>query len=199
MTDTPDNIGQQYDEIALWWNDRHKASNYGVAQVEKALAFSNASGKALDVGCGAGGRLMKLLEDRGFEITGIDASSEMINLARLNHPKNLFIEDDIRFWDTDMQYDFILAWDCLFHLPLDMQKPVLAKLCRMLSKHGVMIHTFGDGVGAHTDTWLGQEFYYSSIGIRQNIELLFENGLSIMHLELDQFPEKHVYTISRKS
>ena len=191
-------IGQQYDEIATWWNDRHMASEYGVSQVERALTFAAARGKALDIGCGAGGRFVRLLEERGFEITGVDASSEMINLAQMNHPESLFVKGDIRYWDTEAQYDFILAWDCLFHLPLNMQKPVLAKLCRMLSEQGVMIHTFGDGVGEHTDNWRGQEFCYSSIGISQNIELLHENGLSMLHLELDQFPEKHVYAISRK-
>jgi ubiquinone/menaquinone biosynthesis C-methylase UbiE len=71
-------IGQQYDQIASWWNDRHITSKYGVAQVEKALAFAQPSGKALDVGCGSGGRFIRLLEARDFDITGVDASSEMI-------------------------------------------------------------------------------------------------------------------------
>jgi hypothetical protein len=79
-----------------------------------------------------------------------------------------------------------------------MQKPVLYKLCGMLSDQGVMVHTFGDGEGEHTDNWHGQEFHYSSIGITKNINLLHENGLSVLHLELDQFPEKHVYAISKK-
>jgi len=192
------NIGQQYDKIATWWNDYHTDSSYGVSQVKRALTFAPTQGKALDVGCGPGGRFIRLLNARGFEVTGIDASAEMINLAQANQPDSLFVQEDIRHWDTEDRFDFILAWDCLFHLPLNMQKPVLSKLCRMLSEGGVMIHTFGDGVGEHTDNWHGQEFRYGSIGITKNIELLHENGLSILHLELDQFPEKHVYAISRK-
>jgi 2-polyprenyl-3-methyl-5-hydroxy-6-metoxy-1,4-benzoquinol methylase len=192
-------IGQQYDQIASWWNDRHITSKYGVAQVEKALAFAQPSGKALDVGCGSGGRFIRLLEARDFDITGLDASSEMIRLAQTNHPSSTFVQADIRNWETDTQFDFILAWDCLFHLPLNDQKSVLSKLCGILSVDGVMIHTFGDGVGEHTDTWHGQEFGYSSIGIAQNIDLLHENGLSILHLELDQFPETHVFAISKKA
>lgn len=192
-------IGQQYDKIAAWWNDRHIASDYGVPQVERALAFASPAGTALDVGCGAGGRFVRLLENRGYHVVGLDASAEMINLARVNHPGGSFIQGDIGCWDTTDQFDFILAWDCLFHLPLNMQKPVLAKLCRLLSDGGIMIHTFGDGVGEHTDSWHGQEFRYSSIGIAENIEVLRENGLSMVHLELDQFPETHVYAISNKT
>lgn len=194
----PSNIGKQYDEIAAWWNDHHTDSTYGVPQVERALAMTSSGGKALDVGCGAGGRFVRLLQDQGFHVTGLDASAEMISLAQRNHPDSLFVQGDVSYWDTNEKFDFILAWDCLFHLPLNMQKPVLSKLCRMLSSGGMMIHTFGDDVGEHTDNWRGQEFYYSSIGISQNIELLTQNQLSLLHLELDQFPEKHAYIISRK-
>lgn len=191
-------IGQQYDKIATWWSDHHVNSDYGVPQVERALAFAPNGGKALDVGCGAGGRFVRLFQKQGFEVTGLDASAEMINLAKKHHPNSRFVHADIGDWDTDKKFDFILAWDCLFHLPLNMQKLVLSKLCRMLSSGGIMIHTFGDDVGEHTDNWQGQEFYYSSIGISQNIELLSQNQLSLLHLELDQFPEKHAYIISRK-
>ena len=74
-------IGQQYDKLAEWWDERHSESKYGVAQVEVALDFAGRGGTALDVGCGAGGRFVPLLQDRGFEITGLDASQEMIRLA----------------------------------------------------------------------------------------------------------------------
>ena len=191
-------IGEQYDEIASWWNDRHLDSGYGLSQVKRALAMASSHGKALDVGCGSGGRFVRLLQERGFEVTGIDASAEMINLAQKNHPDSVFIQGDICEWSSEEQFDFILVWDCLFHLPLNKQKPVLSKLCRMLSNGGILIHTFGDGIGEHTDNWHGQEFRYSSIGISQNIEILHDNQLSLLHLELDQFPEKHVYIISKK-
>ncbi|MBL4854070.1 class I SAM-dependent methyltransferase [bacterium AH-315-J19] len=191
-------IGQQYDKIAAWWNDYHMDSAYGVAQIMRALSFAPSQGNALDVGCGSGGRIIRRLKEQGYEVTGIDASEKMINLARKNHPDSLFIHEDIRHWETEDRFDFIVAWDCLFHLPLSMQKPVLSKFCNMLSDRGVMIHTFGDSLGKHTDSWQGQKFHYSSIGMTQNIELLHENGLSVLHLELDQFPEKHVYIISKK-
>jgi len=53
-------------------------------------------------------------------------------------------------------------------------------------------------VGEHTDQWHNDTFYYSSIGINDNIQVLMDNGLSIMHLELDQYPLKHVYVIAKK-
>jgi len=195
---TSSDIGLQYDELAAWWHKRHIASDYGVAQVKRALTFASDSGTALDVGCGSGGRMVRLLEQANFHVTGIDASAKMIELAQTNHPNATFIHEDVTCWDSALKFDFILAWDSLFHLPLNMQKPTLSKLCGMLSEGGVMIH-FGDAIGEHTDTWREQEFHYSSIGIAQNIEILHQNGLSLRHLEIDQFPEKHVYAISQRA
>ena len=192
-------IGDQYDKIAKWWDDYHTSSNYGVAQVTRALKFAGPKGTALDVGCGSGGRLLRLLENANFQITGLDASAQMVRLAKDNHAGADFIHGDIRQWESGLTFDFILAWDSLFHLPLAAQKPVLEKLCRLLSVGGVMIHTFGDDIGQHTDVWKDQTFAYSSIGIAANVDILSRNGLSLRHLELDQYPEKHAFIISQKT
>lgn len=192
-------IGEKYDKIAKWWQRYHESSDYGVPQLEKALAMAPACGKALDVGCGAGGRLLRRLENRGFKVKGLDASAEMIALARSNHPDSQFIKGDIQQWETDETFDFILAWDSLFHLPLNTQQPVLSKLCQMLSSRGVMIYSFGNNVGEHADFWRDQEFYYSSVGITKNIDILHSNGMSLLHLELDQMPEDHAFIISKKN
>ena len=190
--------GKKYNKIAQWWHDQHEQSSYGVHQVERALEFVSIAEKALDVGCGSGGRLVQLLENRGFTVTGLDVSSEMIKLASSNHPQHKFTHQDICTWETQEKFDFILAWDSIFHLPLLKQKTVLSKLCQLLTNGGVLIYTFGNDQGEHTNEWRKDTFYYSSIGINENVQLLIDNGLSIMHLELDQYPEKHAYVIATK-
>lgn len=195
---TPSELGKKYDRIAQWWHDQHRQSNYGVEQLERAIGFTSGGGTALDVGCGVGGRLVRILESHGFSITGLDVSREMIELAKHNHPQHTFIHQDICAWATAETFDFIVAWDSIFHLPLDTQKPVISKLCHLLASGGILIYTLGDTEGEHTDQWHDDTFYYSSIGINENVKLLLENGLSIVHLEFDQFPEKHVYTIAKK-
>jgi len=154
-------IGQQYDAIAAWWNDYHQTSDYGVAALERALGFAGAGGHALDVGCGSGGRLIRRLEARRFHITGVDASAKMIELAQENHPGAMFTQADIIDWESGAAFDFILAWDSLFHLPLDQQEPVLSKLCKAMKSGGVLLYSFGDAEGSHSDAWRGQTFHYS--------------------------------------
>jgi SAM-dependent methyltransferase len=194
----PSLLGTKYDRIAQWWHDRHVHSSYGVAQLEKALRFARQGGQALDVGCGAGGRLVRLLQSHRFSVTGLDVSIEMINLAKQNHPDQTFLQQDICTWDTDQRFDLIVAWDSIFHVPFAMQKPVVSKLCSLLAAGGILLYTFGDAHGEHTDQWHDDTFYYSSVGINENLALLIQGGLKVLHLELDQYPENHVYAIAAK-
>lgn len=195
----PQMLGTKYDKIAKWWHDRHSNSEYGIKQIEKALQFCVSHENALDVGCGAGGRFVRKLQEKGFKITGLDISREMVKLARENHPNEIFFVQDICTWETEQKFDFIIAWDSIFHLPFSMQQPVVTKLCNILVKNGVLIYTFGDGYGEHIDEWHEEEFYYSSIGIKGNLSVLMKNEIICQHLEFDQFPENHVYVIAQKS
>lgn len=194
----PTVLGTKYDKIAQWWHDQHVESGYGVNQFQRAIKFARRGGKALDVGCGSGGRFVRILEGCDFSVTGLDVSREMIRLASLNHPEHKFLHQDICSWETEDKFDLIIAWDSIFHLPLAMQKPVVSKLCQLLVEGGILIYTFGNAEGEHTDQWHDDTFYYSSIGINENVQVLINNGLSVLHLELDQYPEKHVYTIATK-
>jgi len=194
----PTDLGKKYDKIAHWWHEKHRDSQYGMEQLERALNFTLGGKSALDVGCGTGGRIIRKLQEHGFSVTGLDVSEEMINLATQNHPNASFHVQDICTWETDKKFDFIIAWDSIFHLPLQMHRLVIDKLCNLLNSNGTLIYTFGNAIGEHTDTWHEDEFYYSSIGINDNLAALISNGLTIMHLEVDQYPEKHVYVIAKK-
>lgn len=194
----PSIIGTKYNKLALWWHNQHFNSDYGITQIKKAVDFASEGGKALDVGCGVGGRFIRILKDKGFSITGIDVSEEMIKLAKKNHPEIDFIKTDIATWETEQTFDLIVAWDSIFHLPFGLQQPVIKKLCRILAKNGILIYTFGNAYGEHTDIWHDDTFYYSSIGINENLRIMMDNGLTILHLELDQYPEKHIYTIAKR-
>jgi len=196
----PSELGSKYDKIAQWWHNQHNDSSYGVKQFERALSHCAEGGRALDVGCGAGGRFIRILQDRNFLVTGLDISKEMVKLAMENHPEHNFLHEDICSWETTERFDFIVAWDSIFHLPFSKHKPVVSKLCKLLAEGGVLTYTFGNAHGEHTDIWHDDRFYYSSIGINENMKLLIDNGLSILHLELDQHPDdRHVYTIAVKS
>ena len=192
------NIGEKYDKIAEWWHQHHHNSDYGVRQIEKAISYCNNRRSALDVGCGSGGRIVRKLLNNGFVVTGVDASSKMVDIARANHPSMQFIVADICDWEYDQKFDLIVAWDSIFHLPFSMHAVVISKLVGMLQSDGILAYTFGDDQGEHESDWQNEKFYYSTIGIKGNLKAIMESNCEVRHLELDQFPEKHVFVIAKK-
>ncbi|MGE4267855.1 MAG: class I SAM-dependent methyltransferase [Deferribacterales bacterium] len=193
----PEKTGRNYDKIAHWWQEQHRDSQYGISALKKTLAMCGGN-KALDIGCGAGGRFIHAMQAAGFAVTGVDISAKMIELAKENHPEHTFFHDDICKWQSDIKFDLITAWDSIFHLPLNMHESVIDKLCGLLKPEGVLMYTFGDAVGEHTDTWHDEQYYYSSIGIEGNLNLLMKCGVTPVHLELDQYPQTHVCVIAVK-
>lgn len=194
----PKRIGPKYDKIAHWWHEQHSGSSYGIEQIRRAIRYCQYHGRALDVGCGSGGRIFRVLEESGFQITGIDASPEMIAIASANHPAVKLQVADIREWQSEERHDLIIAWDSIFHLAQNEHDQVLKKLVDLLVHGGILVYTLGDAVGEHETDWHDEKFPYSSIGIGENLRVLMNCGMHIRHVELDQYPQKHAYIIARK-
>lgn len=194
----PLELGAKYDKVAGWWQQQMKGSSYGLAQLERAISYCQRKGSALDVGCGSGGRMISHLLQAGFDVTGIDVSEKMLALACQQHPNVVFHQADICRWQNTQLYDLIVAWDSIFHLPLHSQAEVLGRLCGMLEAGGMLLYTLGDAQGEHLSRWQEDDFYYSSIGISKNLQVIMANDCKCRHLELDQYPQQHVAVIVMK-
>lgn len=196
---------ESYNKIADHWNGPDFHRENGIVQHQRALRFSSRSGDAIDVGCGSSGRLIDLLLAQGFQVEGLDISSEMIRLARLRHPEMTFHEADIVTWAFPKAYDFISAWDSVWHVPLEHQQAVLEKLCDALKPNGVLIFTSGgvDTPGDVTNPCHGQPLYHAALGIPKLLEIVVEQQCVCRHLEYDQptdeDPGRHLYLIIQRA
>jgi RimJ/RimL family protein N-acetyltransferase len=152
------------------------------------------------VGCGTG-RCFDLLARHGFATDGVDSSPAMIALARERHPEARLFHADIGLWELPRSYDLIVAWDSVWHVPLDRQEAVLAKLCRGLSAGGVLVFSTGgtDAPEEKQDSCMGPPMYHATLGIPKTLHALAEAGCVCRHLEYDQYPEAHIYLIAQKS
>lgn len=196
----PQEIAASYDRIASHWAGEDFPRTNGLPAHQRALQFVASRGQALDVGCGCSGRFIDLLAAEGFAIEGLDASAEMIRLARLRNPAAVFHQADIGVWQPPGKYAFITAWDSLWHVPHDRQESVLKKLCGALTQGGVLIWTTGgtDGPEEKRDALLGVPLHYSVMGIPRTLQVIAEAGCVCRHLEYDQLPEKHIVLIAQK-
>ncbi len=196
----PKEIAQSYDQIAEQWHSDTFPPTNGLAQHERAMAFLTQKRHALDIGCGASGRIIDLLLRHGFAAAGVDISTRMLELAQARHPTVPFYHADICQWTLPRQYDFISAWDSIWHLPLVEQEPVLRKLMGGLTPGGVLIYTTA-GLDAPTekvDSAMGVPVYYGVLGIPDTLKLIETCGCVCRHLEYDQYPELHLYLIVQK-
>lgn len=209
-TMTPEQTGKAYDQITERWNDDVFPMDNGIDQLNRALQFisdddwdakSAASRKALDVGCGHTGRFMTHLAEQGYDVEGVDVSAEMIRLAQEKFPQFCFYHQDICQWQLPGQYDFINAWDSIWHVPLAQQQSLIGKLVRALNPGGVFLFSFGaiDEAGEHTNQVMGPEVYYSSLGVNGFVEAVIAAGGVLRHLEYDQYPENHGFMVVQKT
>jgi SAM-dependent methyltransferase len=108
-----------YDDVALMY-DRLWADWYLPAAMPALdlLFFSKLSRGAsvLDVCCGSG-HVTKELVARGYDVTGLDSSGSLIELARRKLPAVEFHAGDVRSFELNRCYDAVLStFDSLNHL-----------------------------------------------------------------------------------
>jgi predicted TPR repeat methyltransferase len=195
-------IASSYDAIAERWLDGQFSQSNGIRQHAQALRFleDGSEGWALNVGCGCNTRFNALLRGRGLRIEGVDISQRMIALARDADPAVVLHHADICEWQPQRRYRFISAWDSIWHLRLERQRPLMLKLMHALEAGGVFIFTAGglDAADSHVDSTMGPEVYYSTLGIPGLLEVIAEAGCICRHLEFDQLPHKHLYVIAQR-
>ncbi|MDX1490249.1 MAG: class I SAM-dependent methyltransferase [Pseudohongiellaceae bacterium] len=200
MDKNSEKVGKAYDSITHRWTGDGFNRNNGIAAHKRALGFAKNEGKALDVGCGCTGRFIDLLLDEGFTPEGVDLSAKKIEISKQRHPTIEFHHADICEWPMQSQYDFITAWDSLWHIALDKQAFIIEKLCSSLSSGGVFIFSFGgvSEAGEHTDNLMGPKLYYSSLGTNNYLRLLSEFGCICRHLEHERADDPHTFIIAQK-
>ena len=99
-------------------------------------------GPVCDMGCGPG-HVARYLHDRGVNVTGIDLSSRMVELARQLNPDINFQQGNMLSLDADDEaWGGILAFYCLIHIPREKMAVALQELKRILRQGGLMLLSF---------------------------------------------------------
>jgi predicted TPR repeat methyltransferase len=196
-------IAAAYDQLAERWRDDVFDPANGIGQHERALAFLSQAGEgwALSVGCGCNTRFNPLLRAHGLQVEGVDISARMIELARAADPAVVLHQADIVGWAPPRSYRLISAWDSIWHVRLDEQRPLMRKLMAALDPGGVLIFSAGglDRPDEHVDATMGPEVYYGTLGISGLLEVVNEAGCVCRHLEFDQYPEQHLVVIAQRT
>jgi len=124
----------------------------------------------LDLGCGSGRDSLTLYE-LGYDVTPLDASSEMCKLAEIHTGLDV-LQMTFEQIDFDDVFDGIWACASLLHTPKKELSGILTKIARALNEKGILYMSFklGDFEGFRG------ERYFSDFTADSFSQLLRENG-----------------------
>lgn len=182
-----DNQGKRYDRIAEGFagmrTEFYKEQKY----IDVLIDYLSPQSSILDVGCGSGYPIASYFIEKGFHVTGIDGSKNLLNIAKNKCPRMERIYGDIRTVNLNEQYDAIIEWWCLFHLPKNDQLEMIKRFSHWIKKNGVIEFTTGNEAyeGKNSDM-LSQELYFYSHEPLLYEKALKENGFKILLKESDQ-------------
>jgi len=175
-----------------------------VRDLEKELANLKVS-RVLDLGCGIG-RHSLFLASKGFHVFSIDASSNAVDFTR-NAAQEAGLSINVRQAPMttlpfeDRYFDYVLAWNVIYHGDPDTVKMVLSEIARVLRPRGMFQGTmltkrnayYGKGRQVAHDTYVNDEedekkhahFYCNA---KELAELLSEFDILSLYQQKQQKP-----------
>lgn len=161
-----------------WDADKYTKDFSFVHQYGNAVAelIDCEKGSALiDLGCG-NGTLTKALQEKGYRVTGMDSSEELLETAREKYPDIPFIRADATDFSVTETVDAVFS-NAVFHwIDREKQADMLACVHRALKEKGQFVFEFGGhgnnalihGTLAEVFSEYGYEyrmpFYFPTIG-----------------------------------
>lgn len=143
--------------------------------------------RVLDLGCGSGIPVARMLAATGRQVVGVDISDTQIARARRLVPAAEFLRADATAIDWKPQsFDAVICLYTLIHIPLDQQFPLLAEIAGWLRPRGILLVTTGHHAWTgHDGNWLGsgRTMWWSHTDAATYRSWLTEAGLDILHEE----------------
>lgn len=181
----------------IQWDAENYTSNFSfVPQYGEAvigLLDLGAGKTVLDLGCGSGALTEKLAQT-GARVIGLDASPELLQVARKNHPQLEFVQGDARSFCLKERVDAVFSNAVLHWIGREDQPALLRCVFSALKSGGQFAFEFG-GAGnnrlihsalekcfAQKGLLYCMPFYFPTIG--EYASLLEETGFRVTDMTL---------------
>lgn len=111
--------------------------------LEKFIDYLPEGGAVLDLGCGSGRDSLYFME-RGFDVTAVDGSRELCELASIHIGQDVL---EMQFSELDFNEVFDGIWACasLLHITAEDMDDIFGKVIKSLKPDGVLYMSFKHG------------------------------------------------------
>ncbi|WP_145857053.1 class I SAM-dependent methyltransferase [Pedobacter suwonensis] len=174
------NVYKVYNKIGSWFAENRAADLVEKAYLNDILEHLPPGAKVLDLGCGDGKPILEYFIKHGINVLGVDASTQMIELAKANFPTTGFLLKDMRELDLEEEFDAIIAWHSFFHLPAGDQPDMFAIFKRHLKPDGILLFTSGTERGEVWSMNGGENLFHASLATAEYQTLLLKNEFKVL-------------------
>lgn len=180
MAEKEEIVRKGYDEIAKQYQaNRHIFDHRKELNEFASLLPKNA--KVLAVGCGAGVPITKFLVKSGFDVTGIDFSAGMLEVARKNVPEARFIKKDMAELDfKNNSFDGLTAFYSIIHVPREKHLSLFQSFHRILKPNGIMLICVGPDEWEATTEYYDTEMFWSHYSPEKSLRLVKDADFQII-------------------
>jgi ubiquinone/menaquinone biosynthesis C-methylase UbiE len=173
-------IEESYDKMGETYHSFRNNEKF-YSELEKFTELLPNSGHILDAGSGVGLPVSQYLVKKGFNVTGIDISNKMVELAKQNVPEATFFQKNIITLDfPDNSFDGIICVYTLWHIPRINHSLIISNFHRMLKNNGILVINTGIYESEGMSEFFGEPMLCSSNSPINTLAFVKEAGFNIL-------------------
>ena len=173
-------VYKEYEKIHEWYEQSRTKTLFERDYLELVSEKLNTNDSVLDLGCGTGEPIAQYFIDHGYQVTGVDASSKMLQYAQQRYPDHTWLLTDMRHCELNTTFNAIIAWDSFFHLPKQDQCNMFRIFAKHSKKNTRLLFTAGPRDGEVVSKMDGERFYHASLDESEYADLLLKNGFKML-------------------
>ena len=149
----------------------------------------NKPSKTLELGCGAGVPVMKMLLEQGFHAMGSDISSAQIKLAKdmcSGLGNSEFVEGDMTKLSFPISsFDAVISFFTIFHIPRIEQPGMLQRIHSWLIPGGLLLMNFGTrDLDDAKNEFHGEDMFFSGYDAEGNQSMVKQAGFELLSADV---------------
>ena len=175
------NVFKVYNKIANWFAENKCVDLIEQNYIKALISEIKSNADVLDIGCGTGKPILEYLLNKNLNIIGVDASKEMLTIARNNFPTTEFVLEDMRKLALNKKFDAIIAWHSFFHLPAADQPKMFEIFESHIKPKGILLFTSGSERGEAWGINGGENLFHASLNTDEYQQLLKKHNFEVLN------------------